>query len=382
MPSMSPVCLPTPPSTPLIIRKSAGCPRSRSRSVRRKTVTKHHQLRYIPNEIWSLVISFISTPADLFPLLTVSKSWHAIALKKLYEYIEFTSLKQRNAFVETVIGGGTSFEEKRMPGMRPLVMPPRESANFIADGSDLEPLSSPMALAAEPAYPMPMTPVFAVCPEAHPSLLIKGIDFGFRDAQPPEPSFTPAPTPASSVATTPSSSAPASPLLIAAQSPIFSSLLDGHDHPLAYGQWSHTHVSHLLMDIASRCPNLTYLGLSRCQIVPWAFSDALPLLPHLTHLDVSFSNVRGDGLLAIADNLHSLQWLDISGILRLKRVRAKASMPLIVKSCPKLMHLVAHQCPDFYDSVRQECLEINPRLQLSWSNLWTTLSAWKEVVIE
>ncbi|KAI9094598.1 hypothetical protein DFS34DRAFT_235085 [Phlyctochytrium arcticum] len=214
-------------------------------------------------------------------------------------------------------------------------------------------------------------------------LLIRGIDFGFRTSPAgPIPSLTPNPTPNSSQTTTPSGSAPNSPSLGALALPnsvaIAAGLLRSSTQSVAagsapaeaYGLWDQRYISPLLYMVSTRCTNLSYLGLSGAQFADTMFAEAIDRLPYLTHLDLSFSCIKNEGLHAIASSRNTtqnLQHLDVSGVFRFRRIRTTV-ITEITQNCTSLRTLVVNQCPDLtscVDGWRQQ----RPDLQIAAQQL-------------
>lgn len=301
----------TPPATPPSARKQSV---SGGKSLE-VSAPPHKHFPHIPTELWALIIEHVDAAPDLFALLTVSKAWHAIAARQLYKYISFTSLKQRNAFAGKRLCGsknaGLAVEMQWLTGK-------------LQCASIEEQPASPVALAAE--SPTSFSPPTITCPVPGASdlqNLVKGIDFGFRSTPKPSvPSYTPTPTPTSSTTNTPSNSAPSSPNMLPASIPNSVALAADilNNSSLEYGAWSHRSVSPILYLISVRCTQLTYLGLSGCQFDSSVFTDAIGRLPDLKQLDISFSNVRNEGLMGIAKHGKNLRCLDVSGVFKYVRL--------------------------------------------------------------
>ncbi|KND04457.1 uncharacterized protein SPPG_00186 [Spizellomyces punctatus DAOM BR117] len=324
----------TPPPTPPSSRKLVSCSHPASRRA---------PSRPIPTEIWELVVAHLEKTGDIYPLLTVSKAWHAIAVRALYKCIVFTSIRQRNSFAAKLCGtknAELAVEMRWITG----------KLQAIAIDEDHH-STSPIAPAAEiPELSLPSTKAYNGHFVPDLAILVKGIDFGFRSAPTASvPTFTPTPTPNSSAPGTPSSSAPASPTLQPAALPnsvaIAASLLESS---LPYGVWEHRFVSPLLLMISHRCTHLSYLCLSGCQFGDSIFAEALAKLPELTKVDLSFSSVKWEGLQGVAQHCQKrLRWLDISGIFRFRRLRPTLVAD-ILENCTSLSDLVINQCPDLH----------------------------------
>ncbi|KAI8818733.1 uncharacterized protein EV422DRAFT_536645 [Fimicolochytrium jonesii] len=357
---MSPeVILPTPPATPPTHRKSSttslsGVDKTKEaiQSPARKSVTKPAPLHPgLPTEIWNHVFSLLaSQPANLYPLLTVSKTWYPQVERQLYRLVTFTSMKQRSSF----------FAGKLGPQNPEIAM----EMQWLSGKLDQLALYPSVVQAAEVSIPGASTGV------------IKGIDFGFRALAPVSiPSVTPTPTPVSSGTTTPTSSPTLGPqsvpnsVALAADMILNSSSLGASPtpNPTPYGAWPHRSVGPLLVLLSLRCPNLTYLGLSGCQFDEYSFEEAIVRLPNLKHLDLSCSNLKNRGMKAIA-KCPNLTTLDLSGVFRFRRHNT-SYLKLILIHCTQLTTLTVRQCPDLYEPLREELARLRPTVTIVWSGL-------------
>ncbi|TPX65713.1 hypothetical protein SpCBS45565_g04936 [Spizellomyces sp. 'palustris'] len=293
----------TPPPTPPSSRKLVLC----SHPANRRAPS-----RPVPTEIWELVVAHIEKTADIYPLLTVSKAWHAIAVRALYKCVVFTSIRQRNSFAAKLCGtknAELAVEMRWITGKLQAIAidDDQHSTNPIAPAAEIPELSLP----STKAYTGHFVPDLAI--------LVKGIDFGFRSAPTASvPTLTPTPTPNSSAPGTPSSSAPASPTLQPAPLPNSVAIAALLESSLPYG-----------------------FGDS-------IFAEALAKLPELTKVDLSFSSVKWEGLQGVAQHCQKrLRWLDISGIFRFRRLRPTLVAD-ILEHCNSLSDLVINQCPDLH----------------------------------
>ncbi|KAI8916524.1 hypothetical protein DFJ77DRAFT_460157 [Powellomyces hirtus] len=324
-------------------------------SVTRPAPTPRRQL---PTEIWTQIFTHVD---NLFPLLTVSRAWYADVERLLYRSITFTSLAQRNAFAASKLCSGRH---------RALAV----EMKWVSEETQGEP-SSPASAAAS-AQPV--------------AALVKELDFGFRPTlvgPPLTPTPTPTPTPESSSPSTPTSSpsttATTTPNSIALAADQICLSASSSSSSLAsisssstdnYAAWQNRSISPLLVLISNRLPNLTTLGLAGCQFDDSIFADAIERLTRLTNLDLAGSNIKAQGLRAVA-NCTNLASLDLSGIFRFKRINPQ-HLTRIVSSCTQLTQLTLHQCPDIYDATRERFPELNRRLNVTWSGYdWDAVSA-------
>ncbi|KAJ3086721.1 hypothetical protein HK102_012632 [Quaeritorhiza haematococci] len=132
-----------------------------------------------------------------------------------------------------------------------------------------------------------------------------------------------------------------------------------------YGSlWEHHFVSPVLVLVSEHFPFLRELRLSRCQFQDAALEPVLKRIPFLRYLDVSYSSIRTLGLRYIAEYCQThLEALDVSGVFRLRRNKASVLVD-IAENCRALKIITMYRTPDIVVDVQQQCLEVNPCLQL------------------
>ncbi|KAJ3008352.1 hypothetical protein HKX48_008577 [Thoreauomyces humboldtii] len=384
--------LATPPQTPPTCRRaslaaSAAPPRRRPSSARSQSTSNQSlslrdvpplsvtqlpplsppRTRSLPRELWAQIISHLASPADIFPVLTVSRTWHAFAERQLYRSITFTSLAQRNRFAARLCSDrhlDLAIEMRWMTAQEVAVRRATWSA---------VPVGTP------------------------PRKLVRSIDFGFKPSvTTPAPPSNPTPTPVSSSATTPTGSPvirptsasalglPNSIALAAAHlnsgpsSSSYGNLPDVH----AYGAWPHRAVSPLIVLIAHHLPDIVHLNLAGCQFDDGVFAENVPRFTNLRTLDVSCTNIRNMGLAAIASSFPGLIILDLSGTFRLRRNRS-SHLANIVQGCQSLQRISVLQCSDVAEAVvevRETTRDRRPDLVIEWSGFDPVDAAVESVV--
>ncbi|KAJ3154935.1 hypothetical protein HDU86_004454 [Geranomyces michiganensis] len=286
----------------------------------------------LPMEIWAQVFAHLAvveasktayhtttttTPhapaaASLLPLLTVCRAWHAEAERLLYRSITFTSLAQRNRFAVD---------------------------RLCCYDNNVVPTPSPQSTSA------------STTPASSP---------------PTTPTITPANTLPSTPVTTPNSIALLHPHPSLRQHVSSPSSAPSPASDVPYGAWQNRTISPLLVLVAARMLNLTYLGLAGCRFDDGVFADALAIMCNLTVLDLAGSNVRRHGLNAVATYATKLVRLDLSGIFRFRRIPSQ-HLTDIASACSALATLAVRNCPDLSAAVRAQAMKANPLLTIRWS---------------
>ncbi|KAJ3102126.1 hypothetical protein HDU97_000768 [Phlyctochytrium planicorne] len=120
------------------------------------------------------------------------------------------------------------------------------------------------------------------------------------------------------------------------------------------GKWEDRLVNDLLLDISKNCRNIKFLDLSGCQVAESIFEEAITNLKNLEGINISQSSLKGGALEAIrVQCFPRIKFLDISGIMRFRRIHSDYLMDLL-QDCTSLTTLVACNCPDLEDELMQE----------------------------
>ncbi|KAJ3210904.1 hypothetical protein HDU67_004923 [Dinochytrium kinnereticum] len=135
-----------------------------------------------------------------------------------------------------------------------------------------------------------------------------------------------------------------------------------------YGSaWEHRLIHNILLDITSACCYIRVLDLSGCQVHDSIFIEAIAHLTLLEGLNISHSSLKSLAVASIGGLCGStLKYLDISGLLRFRRISSSA-ISEVVEKCQGLSILVANHCPDFDEEVRLS-IQQDSTIRLVWSD--------------
>ena len=132
--------------------------------------------------------------------------------------------------------------------------------------------------------------------------------------------------------------------------------------PPSYGyrfRWSHNFIPELLPLLPS---SLTSLSICKAHFSNTAIVETLSKLLFLEYLDVSYSNIRDPGIIAIAE-LKNLKRLNADGVFQLKRNTGQVLVE-VVKGCNVLEVVSVRECSDLGMNIVKEMKRVNAHLKI------------------